>query len=202
MITASTYLPRINSSTTAASSIQGTGAQNLANALRIGCSAVSGIEFGPELFRRACASMAVRPTAGFGSARTPTVAGAALNVASSGRSAYGRSSVACFSCVVDTPSLLLVSVQISPSQSGGRVIPRVIERHGRIAAQQLCRECSQGPTLRASIESVCTSPHSLGRIVIKWPHCTRAKQHPRKSVRFLVRSQPWTCRQAAFFKAR
>src|SRR5271156_1128392 len=42
---------------------------------------VSGIELGPEFLRRVCASMAVSPPADIGAATTPTVAGAALNVA-------------------------------------------------------------------------------------------------------------------------
>jgi hypothetical protein len=74
MIDASTYLPSANSSKIAASSIQGTSAQNLAIAMRSGCSAVSGTEFGPEVLRRVCASVAVRPPPGVGAATTPTAA--------------------------------------------------------------------------------------------------------------------------------
>ena len=48
MIAASTYLPRAISSTIAASSIHGTGAQNLVSALRSGCRDVSGSAFGPN----------------------------------------------------------------------------------------------------------------------------------------------------------
>src|ERR1039458_9893257 len=64
MIPASTYLPRAISSTIAASSIQGTGAQNLASALRSGCRAVSGIAFGPDFSNRLRASPLVRPVEG------------------------------------------------------------------------------------------------------------------------------------------
>jgi len=87
MIAASTYLPRVSSSTIAASSIQGTGAQNLATAMRSGCSAVSGIELGPEAVRRVCASVAVRPPTRAGSGANPTVAGAALTEANPPQSA-------------------------------------------------------------------------------------------------------------------
>ena len=48
MIAASTYLPSTSSSTIAASSIHGTGAQNFSSALRNGCRLVSGIAFGPN----------------------------------------------------------------------------------------------------------------------------------------------------------
>jgi len=61
MIAPSTYLPRAISSTIAASSIHGTGAQNLASARRSGCRAVSGIAFGPNFSSRRRASSLVRP---------------------------------------------------------------------------------------------------------------------------------------------
>ena len=61
MIAASTYLPRTTSSTIAASSIHGTGAQNLVSALRNGCRAVSGTAFGPNFSSRRRASSLVRP---------------------------------------------------------------------------------------------------------------------------------------------
>ena len=61
MIAASTYLPRTSSSTIAASSIHGTGAQNLVSALRNGCRAVSGTAFGPNFSSRRRASSLVRP---------------------------------------------------------------------------------------------------------------------------------------------
>src|SRR5580704_5226232 len=61
IIPASTYLPRTISSTIAASSIHGTGAQNLASALRSGCRAVSGIAFGPDFSSRLRASSLVKP---------------------------------------------------------------------------------------------------------------------------------------------
>jgi hypothetical protein len=44
-----------------ASSIHGTGAQNLLKALRMRCAEVSGMEFGPNLFRRIPASALERP---------------------------------------------------------------------------------------------------------------------------------------------
>ena len=61
MIAASTYLPSTSSSTIAASSIHGTGAQNFSSAMRNGCSAVSGIAFGPNFSSRRRASSLVRP---------------------------------------------------------------------------------------------------------------------------------------------
>ena len=61
MMPASTYLPRKTSSTIAASSIQGTGAQNFASALRKGCIAVSGTALGPNFSSRRRASSLVRP---------------------------------------------------------------------------------------------------------------------------------------------
>ena len=61
MIAASTYFPSNSSSTIAASSIHGTGAQNFSIAIRNGCVVVSGIAFGPNLSRRRCASSLVRP---------------------------------------------------------------------------------------------------------------------------------------------
>src|SRR5580704_3826686 len=57
------YLPRTISSTTAASSIHGTGAQSWVNALRKGCRAVSGTAFGPNFSRRRRASSLVSPVA-------------------------------------------------------------------------------------------------------------------------------------------
>ena len=67
MIAASTYLPSTSSSTIAASSIHGTGAQNFSSALRNGCSAVSGIAFGPNFSRWRRASSLVRPPGGLSS---------------------------------------------------------------------------------------------------------------------------------------
>jgi hypothetical protein len=64
MIAASTYLPRTISSTIAASSIHGTGAQKLVSALRSGCRAVSGISFGPDFSNRLRASSLLRPVEG------------------------------------------------------------------------------------------------------------------------------------------
>src|SRR5579863_7423627 len=61
MIVASTYLPSTSSSTIAASSIHGTGAQNLVSALRNGCRAVSGTALGPNFSIRRRASSLVRP---------------------------------------------------------------------------------------------------------------------------------------------
>ncbi len=61
MIAASTYLPRTSSSTIAASSIQGTGAQNFSIAMRKGCTLVSGIALGPKFASRPRASSLVRP---------------------------------------------------------------------------------------------------------------------------------------------
>src|ERR1700691_1044605 len=61
MIAASTYLPSASSSTIAASSIHGTGVQNLLNAERRGCTAVSGIALGPNFLSRLSASSIVRP---------------------------------------------------------------------------------------------------------------------------------------------
>ena len=52
MIAASIYLPRAISSTIAASSIHGTGAQNLVGDLRNGFRAVSGTAFGPNASNR------------------------------------------------------------------------------------------------------------------------------------------------------
>ena len=56
MIAASTYLPSASSRTIAASSIQGTGAQNFSSAMRNGCTLVSGIALGPNFSSRVCAS--------------------------------------------------------------------------------------------------------------------------------------------------
>src|SRR5208283_1517649 len=61
MTVASTYLPSASSSTIAASSIQGTGVQNLLNAERNGCTAVSGVALGPNFLSRMAASSLVRP---------------------------------------------------------------------------------------------------------------------------------------------
>ena len=61
MIAASIYLLSATSSTIAASSIHGTGAQNFSIAMRNGCNAVSGIAFGPNFFSRRRASSLVRP---------------------------------------------------------------------------------------------------------------------------------------------
>ena len=62
MIAASTYLPSASSSTIAASSIHGTGAQNFSSAMRNGCTLVSGIAFGPHFSSRRRASPLVRPS--------------------------------------------------------------------------------------------------------------------------------------------
>jgi len=64
MIAASMYLPSTTSSTIAASSIHGTGAQNFVNALRNGCTAVSGTAFGPNFSSWLRASSLVRPVGG------------------------------------------------------------------------------------------------------------------------------------------
>src|SRR5580658_6800342 len=69
MIPASTYLPSTSSSTIAASSIHGTGAQNLVSALCSGRSAVSGTAFGPDFSSRRRASSLVSP-AGSGTSLT------------------------------------------------------------------------------------------------------------------------------------
>ena len=61
MIAASTYFPKESSSTIAASSIQGTGSQNLVSAMRNGCRVVSGTAFGPDFSSRLRASSLVRP---------------------------------------------------------------------------------------------------------------------------------------------
>ena len=61
MIAASTYLPSASSSTIAASSIHGTGAQNFSSAMRNGCTLVSGIAFGPDFASRRRASSLVKP---------------------------------------------------------------------------------------------------------------------------------------------
>ena len=77
MIAASTYLPSASSSTIAASSIHGTGAQNFSSAMRNGCSAVSGIAFGPNFSSRRRASSLVRPVgkSSFAAAVDPTSRG-------------------------------------------------------------------------------------------------------------------------------
>ena len=61
MIAASTYLPSTSSSRIAASSIQGTGAQNFSSAMRNGCTLVSGIALGPNFSSRRRASSLARP---------------------------------------------------------------------------------------------------------------------------------------------
>jgi hypothetical protein len=61
MIVASTYLPSATSSKIAASSIHGTGDENLLNPERNGCTAVSGVAFGPSFLSRIAASSFVRP---------------------------------------------------------------------------------------------------------------------------------------------
>jgi hypothetical protein len=61
MMAASTSLPRAISSTIAASSIHGTGAQNLSGALSKGWKDVSGTAFGPNFINRLRASSLVRP---------------------------------------------------------------------------------------------------------------------------------------------
>ena len=61
MIAASTYLPSTSSSTIAASSIHGTGAQNFSSAMRNGCTLVSGIALGPNFASRRRASSLVKP---------------------------------------------------------------------------------------------------------------------------------------------
>src|ERR1700685_4461161 len=61
MTAASIYSCRTAWRMIAASSIQGTGAQNLASAIRHGRSVVSGIALGPYFASRALASSLVRP---------------------------------------------------------------------------------------------------------------------------------------------
>src|ERR1017187_7414582 len=51
-----------SSNTMAASNIQGIGAHNFSTALRAGCSDVSGMELGPDFFKRRRASSLVRPS--------------------------------------------------------------------------------------------------------------------------------------------
>ena len=60
VVPASEYLPSANSTTIAASSIQGTGAQNLSKDMRIG-ALVSGIALGPDFSSRRRASSVVKP---------------------------------------------------------------------------------------------------------------------------------------------
>jgi hypothetical protein len=72
MIAPSTYLPSASWSTTAASSIQGTGAQNFSSAMRNGCALVSGVALAPNFASRRYASSPVKP---FG--RSSFAAGAA-----------------------------------------------------------------------------------------------------------------------------
>jgi hypothetical protein len=64
MIAPSTYLPSASWSTTAASSIQGTGAQNFSSAMRNGCALVSGVALAPNFASRRYASSPVKPSAG------------------------------------------------------------------------------------------------------------------------------------------
>ena len=73
MMAPSTYLPSATSSTIAASSIHGTGAQNFSSARRNGCSVVSGVAFGPNFSSRRRASLLVKP-----SGRSPVAAAAEL----------------------------------------------------------------------------------------------------------------------------
>src|ERR1700722_10218280 len=61
MIEPSTYFPSTSSSTTAASSIHGTGAQNFSSAIRNGCMLVSGTAFEPTFSSRVWASSLERP---------------------------------------------------------------------------------------------------------------------------------------------
>jgi hypothetical protein len=61
MIAASTYSPSATCSTIAASSIHGTGAQNLPSAIRNGFKVVSGAALGPNCLSRRPASSLVRP---------------------------------------------------------------------------------------------------------------------------------------------
>ena len=61
MIAPSMNFPKESSSTIAASSIHGIGAQKLAKALANGCRVVSGTEFGPNFSNRRRASSPVRP---------------------------------------------------------------------------------------------------------------------------------------------
>ena len=57
MIAPSTYLPSASWSTTATSSIQGTGAQNFSSAMRNGCALVSGVALAPNFACLAIASL-------------------------------------------------------------------------------------------------------------------------------------------------
>ena len=86
MITASTYLPVAISSTIAASSIHGTGAQNLVSALRNGCRAVSGTVFGPNFSSRLRASALVSPVESGTSLTSGALIGAVISLACSPRS--------------------------------------------------------------------------------------------------------------------
>ena len=61
MTAASRCSPSTSCRMIAASSIHGTGAQNLANAMRHGAVSVSGMAFGPDFSSRALASALVRP---------------------------------------------------------------------------------------------------------------------------------------------
>src|ERR1700733_11350724 len=77
MMAASMDLPSTSSSTIAASSIHGTGAQNFFSALRNGWSAVSGIALGPTFSNRWHASSLDKPLISPPSA-TAAMAGKAL----------------------------------------------------------------------------------------------------------------------------
>ena len=77
MIAASTYSPSASSSTTAASSIHGTGAQNFSTAMRNACTLVSGMALGPNFARRLRASSLVRPLGGASFAGSAELAGGA-----------------------------------------------------------------------------------------------------------------------------
>ena len=79
MMAASTYLPSASSSTIAASSIHGTGAQNFSIATRNGCSAVSGIALGPNFSSRRRASSLISPFCGPTSAALVDFAGVMLS---------------------------------------------------------------------------------------------------------------------------
>ena len=78
MIPASAKSPSANWSTTAASSIHGTGAQNLPSALRSGSAVVSGVVFGPKVSSRRRASSLLRPLGRPSIAASADLAGKAL----------------------------------------------------------------------------------------------------------------------------
>src|SRR5580700_9958223 len=94
MIADSTYLPSTSWSTTAASSIHGTGAQNFSSALRKGRRAVFGIAFGPNFVSRMRASSSVRPRGWLSFAAPADVADDALG-------ARGRVIVSMFYLMLD-----------------------------------------------------------------------------------------------------